>query len=192
MNAWSDRELQEWMQVWRSGVEPQASPQSIYRHVVRRSRLFRLWVAIELAIVAGAYALLAAAFVARPDPLDRTAIAALVLISTAALALSWRTWRGMLRTPGHTTAAWLAQALERTRRLRRGITGGWWLLAAELAVFIPWIGSRLRSHGVGSVAAWGLLAVLTAIVVGFLLVANRWVRRETETLERIGRELEDD
>ena len=192
MNASSDRELQQWMQVWRSGAEPAASAESIHRYVMRRRRLFGIWVAVDLAIVAGGYVLLASAFMARPDPIDRAAVAVLAILVTGALALSWRTWRGMLRTPGETTAAWLAQALERTRVLRRAVTGGWWLLAAELALFIPWIAFRLISHGVQPVFAWGLLAAVTAFAVAFLLGVGRWARREAETLERIGRDLRDD
>jgi hypothetical protein len=188
MNASSDRELQQWMQVWRSGAEPQASAESIHRYVVRRRRLLRMWIAAELAIVAGGYALLLWAFMAASDPIDRAALAVLAMIVTGALVLSWWTWRGMLRTPGDTTAAWLAQALERTCRARRGVTAGWWLLAAELAVFIPWIGFRLPAE----LSAWGLLAAVTTFAVAFLLAVGRWVRRDAETLERIGRDLRDD
>lgn len=192
MNISSDRELQQWMQIWRSGAEPHASPQSIYRHVVRRRRLLSIWVGLEIAIVAGAFALLSVAFVSRPDPIDRAALAVLAVIATGALAVSWRTWRGMLRTPVQTTAACLAQAIERTRRLRQAVTAGWALLGAELAVFVPWIAYRVHSTGPRSFSAWGLLAAVTALAVGFLLAVDRWARREAETLERIGRDLRDE
>ena len=58
---------------------------------------------------------------------------------------------------------------------------GWWLLALELAVMIPWIVFSLKAKTAG----FGLLAVLTVLVSVFLIVAERRARGELREWEEM-------
>ena len=120
-------------------------------------------------------------------------MAMLALVAAGALAFSWCTWRGTLRASAQTTAAFVALAVTRSRRVRRAIVVGWGILLAELLVFVPWIWHRLYD-GVAPTAdavwfAWGLLAGLTMLAVLFLVGLDVWARRDARRLQDLMREL---
>ena len=186
MSVSSDHELQQWTAIWQSDGEPVPPAEVIYRHVRRRRRQLVVSLVAEVVVAVGACALLAAIAAARPDPVERGFAAALGIVVMAALVISWRNWRGMLNPTEQTTAACLELSLERARRFRHAVRGGWFVLAAELAVFVPWIAYKQRLRG------WVLLAVLTALAVTWLIGLGRWARRDDDMLQRIRHEFETD
>jgi hypothetical protein len=190
----SDRELEQWMRAWQSPADiPAAAPEAIYRHVRRRSRLIRLWLVGEVAVLAVVAPLIARGF-AIGNALERVAMMLLALIGLAAIAFSWWNWRGTLRTSGASTAAFLALSRLRVDRLSRAVTAGWVVLVAEVLVFVPWIALRLYG-GPAPVSAtsvafsWGLLAAMTLLGVAHLLRLARWARNERAQLDAIEGEL---
>jgi hypothetical protein len=132
-----------------------------------------------------------------PDPVGRLAMGLLALITVSALAFSWVNWRGAIRTSTGTTTAFLSLSLERLRRLRRGLYAGWSILAAEIAIFVPWIWHRLYA-GAGPPSeaaerfAWGLLGGVTLLGVALLAGLHAWARREARMLDGLKRELGED
>ena len=72
----------------------------------------------------------------------------------------------------------------------------WPLLAAEVAVFLPWTWYQLYGNGgvpaaERSVFAWGLLVAMTAIGALALVLAQRWAARDAADLESLRSELMD-
>lgn len=194
MNAPSEPDLQHWMETWQRDAEPVTAPEAITRHVRRRSRLLAVWVAGEVAIAIGASVFLFYRAVSDPDPVEQLAMALLALVAPLAVGFSWWNWRGTFRVSTRTTAAFLQVSVERARRLRRAILGGWGILAAELLVFVPWIWYRLYRGSEPPSAeaiwsAWGLLAGLTGLALAFLAALHVWARRDERRLDDLRREL---
>lgn len=181
-----DRELEQWVQAWRVPLdEPAAPPEAIYRHVQRRTRLIRLWLAGEALVVVLVAPLIVSAFRVG-DAFERMGMAVLGAAGLAAAAFSWWNWHDTLRTSGESIAGFIGLSRLRIARLSRAITAGWVLLAVELMVFVPLI--ALRSPGAFS---WALLAALSSCGAAFLLALARWTSAERERLEAIEGELLD-
>jgi hypothetical protein len=194
MTEISDRELQQWIKTWTAPADtPSGAPESIYRHVQKRSRLLRLALVSEVAVVIAVSPLLVRAAVVG-DTLERIAMALLAMMAVAAVGFSWWNWRGAVRASGASTAAFLELSMMRVLRLRRAIVAGWCLLAAEVLVFMPWIWYRLYRNEAPPGAAvelfsWGLLTTMTLLGAGCLVALTRWARRERAQLENLRAEL---
>ena len=92
-----------------------------------------------------------------------------------------------------TSAAFLDLALARCRRRRRGLTAGWALLAAEVALFIPWIHHRLHLGASPTAAevltAYGFLATMAGTTAVILVWLGRRTRLDMRELEGLARGL---
>ncbi|HSC28191.1 MAG TPA: hypothetical protein VLD67_13010 [Vicinamibacterales bacterium] len=195
MTTPTDHELQQWIDVWHADTGETAAPEAIRAHVRRRSILLRVWIATEIVLCLFLLGFVVHRAVTHPDLLEKLAMALLALIAASAGALSWWNWRGALRAAAETTAAFLALSAERSRRLRRAISIGWGILAAEILVFVPWVWYRLYGGLQPPSAAaerfgWGLLAGMTVLAVLFLAGLHAWARREARLLDELRREVE--
>ncbi|MEW6321335.1 MAG: hypothetical protein AB1635_09625 [Acidobacteriota bacterium] len=194
MNQLPNHDLDQWTRAWHADEAPVTPPDAIRGHVRRRSRRLRVWLAGEAAVGLGALAVLARLIVVETDPAERAAFALLGLVVLGATLFAWHNWRDVLAPSADTTAHYLELAVERARRARRAVAAGWWILGAEVAVFVPWIGYRLYG-GVESATAesqafaWGLLAALCAAAMVALVAAGRWARRDEATIAALRGEI---
>lgn len=190
--ARADGELQAWMGAWQSGPGPGPEVRrALQRRVRRRSLGLKALAAGEVLFAAAmlAFLLRIAAFSRRlPDTLAMLALALLVVG-----AVGWSLWnrRGLWRPSAETSRAYLALSLARCRRRLRGLRFGWVLLAAEVAVFLPWIGWRIWREGpadpVLASYLWGylLLVLLVGVAAVVLALLARYSRRELRALEEL-------
>jgi hypothetical protein len=194
MTASQDQELQEWVKTWQTPLASPTHADELGARVRRHVRTRRLWAATEAAIGIAAFAVMSYRVVVEETMFEKVAMALLGLIALGAVALSWWQWRGIWRASAETTTAFLAGCVERGLRLQRYVAAGWVILIAEVAVFVPWIHYRLETSAEPASPsvqwfAWGLLALMTALAVVFLVVMQRWLRREQEALAEIQREV---
>jgi hypothetical protein len=195
MDNQPDPELQQWMADWQApGPQSTTTPEAIHRFARGRGRLIRMLVAGELVIVLALLPVMIATG-ARGSWFDRVAMMLLAAASVAAIGFSWWNWHGTLRATSESTAAFLALSRLRTMRLQRAIVAGWCLLAAEVAVFVPWVAYRLYGRGPAAdggvqVFAWALLVGLAALGAGWLVALRRWSISERDKLDVIQEELD--
>lgn len=195
MTTSAEHEWQEWVDTWQADSGPLAPPEAIRQYVRRRSRLLAVWVTGEVIVALGFSSFLVHRTLTDPDPAERLAMGLLALIAAAALVASWWTWRGAIRSSGLSTAAFVALAIERSRRVRRAIGVGWGILVAELAVFVPWVwhglygGADAPSRDAERFG-WGLLVGLTTLAVLFLGSLHAWARADRVRIENLRREIE--
>lgn len=197
MTPAQDRELRDWIDDWHAAGPAAPSVEAIAIRVRKRTRTMKLWLTSEAVVATVALAFLSYRAIIDPDPFEKLAMALLGLIAVSGLAVSWWLWRGMWRASAETTSAFLALQIARAGRLRRYLLIGWAILAAEVAVFVPWIGHRL--YGRGTLAdpsvewfAWSFLTTWVLIAVVGLLAAMRWARHEREQLLAIERQMDVD
>jgi hypothetical protein len=177
-----DNELRDWIADWQADPEPAPEVRDAIRKRVRRKSL-RMALATAFEIV---FAVVMLAFVAwsalrEPSPINAGAMACLALLILWATGCSLWYLRGTWKPSAETTSAFVDLSLLRCHRRLRAVRAGWWLLALELAVMIPWIVLSLKAKGAG----FGLLAVLTVLVSTFLIVAERRTRRELREWEEM-------
>jgi hypothetical protein len=118
-------------------------------------------------------------------------MASLCLLAVGALAFSLWNRRGLWTPATETTAAYLNLAHARLRRRREALRAARWLLAAETAIFLPWIWHRLHlGAGLPSLLdyalAYGYLALVVGVMGAVIVWLERWTRREMAQLEAIG------
>jgi hypothetical protein len=191
-----DDELREWMADWQA--EPEPAPEvrdAIRRRVKRQSLKMALATAGEMLFALAMLAFVIVSAYARPTALNIVAMGGLALLILWSMGYSLWSLRGTWRPSAETTAAFLALSILRCHRRLRTLRAGWWLLALELAIMIPWLylglnsdSSRSPAAGDYAVAA-GALVYLTGIVVAFLIGGERKVRRERAELEEMRRGL---
>lgn len=185
----SDRELDELMNDWQAAeaaVVPDTA--AILRQVKRRSLGLKVVTLSEIAIVTAALTGLTLFAVHHPDPFDVAAMAALGLLAVGALAFALWNRRGQWRPTAESTAAYLAIARSRARRRRTALRFSRWLLAAETAVFIPWIAYTLRTGQAdrsGWLSAYAFLALIVGVMSVAVVVLERWTRREMAALVEV-------
>ncbi|MBP6703247.1 MAG: hypothetical protein KBH14_00895 [Vicinamibacteria bacterium] len=190
--------IHEWMADWQeetTALRPSPA-EEIRVHVKRRERLLIGWLAGDVVVGVGCSTLLLHRAVTHPDPAERLAMGLLFLAVLAICVFEGYNWRGALGSSAETTATHLTLALDRSRRLQRSLQAGWPLLAAEVAVFLPWTWYQLYGNGgvpaaERSVFAWGLLVAMTAIGALALVLAQRWAARDAADLESLRSELMD-
>lgn len=182
-----DDELREWRADWQA--EPEPGPEirdAIRRRVQRKSFRMALATVAEVLFALAMLVFVAWSALRQPGPVHAVAMACLALLILWATGCSLWYLRGTWRPGTETTSAFVGLSLLRCRRRLRAVRAGWWLLALELAVMIPWIVLSLEAKGL----AFGLLAAATALVSAFLAMAERKARRELreweETRESLG------
>jgi hypothetical protein len=179
---WTDWTAQ-WQRVDAMPVAP-----TLARRVQSRSRLLTAWIAAEMIIAA--VALVVLVYVAATSTLvvDRIAMSALAAVTVATAAFALWNWRGVRHPHEVSQQAFLDLSLLRCARIRRGVTAGWWLLAAEIACFAPWIAVRLTALGASPeafVRSYGVLVVLATASVVFLVTLRRWAGREEAAIQAL-------
>jgi hypothetical protein len=181
-------ELNAWIDDWRAEDAGAATDiESIVRRVKRRSLGLKLLTIGELLIVIATLVSLTAFAVRHPHPLDIAAMSTLCLLALGALAFSLWNRRGLWTPATETTAAYLALAHARLRRRREALRFSRWLLAAETAIFLPWIWHRLHLGGgqpslLAYALAYGYLALVVGVIGGVIAWLERWTRRELAAL----------
>jgi hypothetical protein len=191
-----DPNFAAWARDWQAGAPAtDASAERIRKYVKRRGVVVRSLRAADF--VVGAIALPVLIYFAwiADDSVGRVAMIGLAAITVAAMGLSWWNWRGTATRAATTTAEYVAISAERLRRLRRGLSIAWIVLAAEVAVFTVWIWNRLytgESAPDAQVAqfSWAWLAGFTFVAVVSLLWFGRWMARDAERFEALRQELE--
>lgn len=192
MNTAPD-DLQDWIRDWQQTTPgPRPAPETLARLVRRRSMQLRVWIIGEW--VVGLVGLIAVSYLALTmrDPIERTAMAMLAAICVGALAFGWVNWRGAFDGVGASTTAYLDLSMRRLDRIRRALVAGWILLTAELAVMTPWIWyRRALLPAPAPVWPWVLLIVMCGSAAVGMVLAGRWLRRETVMVERLLAEHDD-
>jgi len=188
-----DHELSAWMDDWqseepRSAAGPAIDAAAILRQVKRRSLGLKLLTAGEVFLAAGALIGLTAFALRHPDPIDITVMASFCLLTLAALVFALWNRRGLWSPAAETTAAYLALARNRARRRQEALRVAWGLLAAETALFIPWIWHTLHAGGghpgpLSYTLAYGYLALVVGAMAALLAWLERWTRRERTRLD---------
>jgi hypothetical protein len=179
-------ELSVWMDDWRAGEPGLTDPEAILRRVKRRSLGLKLVTAGELLLVLAALTFLTRFALSHPTPMDIAAMAALGLLSVAALAYSLWTRRGLWSPAAETTAAFLDLARRRARQHQEALRAARWLLAGEILIFIPWIWHRLHTAA-ALLQGFGFLALVAGIASAVLVWLERRARRERAELEGMRR-----
>jgi hypothetical protein len=181
-----DDNLQAWTAAWQHSEPVPPADAALARYVRRRSRLISYWMIGELIVAAVALTAIALIILRRPDPFERLAMGSLGLVCVGAVAFSWWNWRGTTAAVGETTAAYLELSASRLMRLRRALTAGWIILAAELVVFVPWVWYRqLTSSDAAGWWPWAFLAGMAGLGAHGLTLVARWARREAAMVERL-------
>jgi hypothetical protein len=180
-----DQELSAWMDDWQTGkpgnpIDPPLDPTVLLRQVKRRSLGLKLLTAGELLFVVCTLAALALAALRDPSPVNVAVLAGLAFLALGAVAFSFWNRRGLWSPAAETTAAYLALTLARARRRREGLRAARWLLAAETALFLPWIWHILHTAAAAPGALRYLLAYgYLALVVGSMAAGIAWLERRT-------------
>jgi hypothetical protein len=193
MNTNTDPDLREWTADWQAGVDTPGPAPAIHDYVVQRSRFIRLWMWGELAVAVVALPVLGVIAWMTENPVERTVMLLLSVITVGAVALSRWNWRGMRDTASGTTVDFLELSLARIQRLRQAVWLGWGILVAEVALFTVWIVDRFagRGSGLGSETfAWTWLSTVTVIAIVHLLWLSRWVDRDAARFEALRRDLQ--
>jgi hypothetical protein len=185
----------EWTERWQRVDTPPEVVPALARRVQTRSRQLTAWIAIEMTIAA--IGLVVLVFVAATSTLvvDRVAMTALAVVVAATAAFAVWNWRGVRHPHEASQQAFLDLSLLRCSRIRRGVAAGWWLLAAEVACFVPWIGVRLTTLGASPDAylrSYGVLTILTAAAAAFLIALRRWAAREKVAIQTLAGEIRED
>jgi hypothetical protein len=184
-----DEELREWITDWQAGAEPAAEVRdAIRRRVKRQSFKMALYAAGEMVFGLSMLAFVIYSAAVRPAPFHLAAMGGLALLILWALAYSLWSLRGTWRPSAETTAAFLNLSILRCQRRLGAVRAGWWLLALELAILIPWL---FESLGAGPLA-YGLLAVLTVLVTAFLIGTKRQVLGDLQELEQLQKAMDSD
>jgi hypothetical protein len=196
MSAKSEIDLQALAADWQAPEAPASPAERIREHVRRRGRMFTMWAAVEVVIGTVFLTFLGHRAVTHPDPIEKLAMGLLAAITAAAMAFGLWNWRGTLGSSAEDTRTFVALSAERSRRLARAVRAGWVLLAAQVAVFVPWVSHRLYGDGRPpsseiELFAWGYLTVITALAVVFLLALQSWSRRDAAAFDEIRRELDE-
>jgi hypothetical protein len=197
MTTETNQDLREWIADWQdeSTASSHSTPaEEIRRHVRRRERLLVWWLAGDFVVGVAFFTFLLHRAVTHPDPIEKLAMGLLTLAVAAIAAFEVYNWRGTLGASAETTSAHLSLALDRSRRLQKGLRAGWPLLASEVAVLAPWIWYQLHGNGAAatieqSLFGWGLLTTLTGAGGLALILLQRRARRDAATLESLRREL---
>jgi hypothetical protein len=194
----TDPELERWMADWKGAGTPADPtlpavdvPATLRRRVRRRSLGLALLTAGELAFTATAIVVLWRVAQVLGTPFDLFTLITLAVLAGLALVFSlWNRW-GIWRPSLESTAAYLDLSIARCARHRRGLTAGWWLLAAEVALYVPWIWHRLYAdpgdppRALDFLAAYGFLAAVGGLIALVLWLLSRRTRRETQALEEL-------
>jgi hypothetical protein len=190
----TDREMQGWIDEWQATEVPGAPPAEIRSYVRRRSRLLALWIAAEVTIGVGGLLFVLYFMFTVSGGVHQLAMALLAAIVVAVLAFDSWNWRGTLSASAEDTTTFLTLSMERLRRVRRALRVSWLLIAAQVAVFTPWVWYRLYARPEAATArqqgfAWGLLIGMSVGAAVWTVLVDRWATRDARVLDALAKEL---
>jgi hypothetical protein len=185
-----DADWLTWTERWQD-LDAAPPPASLAARVGARGRLMAVWAAGEVAIGATAVVVLITLAATASSSADRLAMLALAAVSLAAGGFAWWNWRGTWRPRSQSLGSFVELSRLRCRRVRRGIAAGWWILAAEIACFVPWLALRPTAPGTARVGGYLLLAGLALAAVVALIAVKSWARREEEAIDTLAAEAGD-
>jgi hypothetical protein len=197
MTGNSDTDLRALMADWQSAPAPAAPADKIRAYVARRGRLLAAWAAFDTLLGTAFLVFLIHRAVTHPDPIEKLAMGLLAAIAAATMAFAWWNLLGTLRPSADDTRTFVALSVERSRRFARNLRAAWGVLAAQAAVFTPWVyhqlygGGRVPEDG-RELFAWGFLAFMLAGAAALVVALQAWARRDAAAFEQIRRELTDE
>jgi len=193
MTVQPDPELREWIDDWQQDAEPAAAARERIRaRVKRQSFRQKLFVAGEWAVGAGILAFLAAAVWGVSNPLEVPVALAFLLLLAGTVAYSVWNRRGLWKPSAETASAFLALSEARCRGRLRAVRASYVILAIEIAIFAPWIWSRLGgAAGPALARAYAFLAVFVAVAVMVLVLIRRRTLRDLGELDALRSQIED-
>ena len=184
----SDDELREWMSDWQADSEPAPDVRDAIRRRVRRQGFGMILLAAgEVAFACAMLVFLIGFAVRHPQPVDVATMAGFSLLVVWATGYGLWYRRGLWRPEAETTAAFLALSIRRCQRRLLALRAGWWLLAAEVVLFVPWIQFHAESPA-DYLFSYGFLALMAGGAAAVLVVLGRRTRRELGELEAVRRE----
>lgn len=186
MSTETDSELRAWMTDWQAGGEPAGD--EVRRRVRKQSREMQLTTAVELLFATGMLWFLGRYALRHPTLIDVATMIGLALVVVISVAASLWVQRGLWRPIAEDSATYLALCVARGRQRLRALRAGWWTLAAELALFVPWLWSH-RGGRVPLPVAYAFLALLATAAAAGLVIVTRHTRRELGELEALRRRL---
>ena len=183
MNIERELDWQALAQDWQALERPlpASALEQLAARVHARGRWLALWVLGECTVAVVAIAVLLRLAINADDMPDRLAMWSLTAVGVAATVFGLWNWRGAWRPVGASQQAYLELSFARCARLRRAAVAGYWVLAAEIVCFVPWIAAVLINAGAGLrayVGAYLYLAVFVAGAIVVLVATQRWVARE--------------
>jgi hypothetical protein len=184
-------EMKGWAAAWQA-TPPEPEVAALRRRVERRGRWLVLETVGEALISCGALGLLARAALVEPAAWNVATLGGLALLIVWIWVFALWNRRGLWRPESATFAAHLELSLRRAHRRLRGLLAGWWLLAGEVLLLVPWLWRVNQSRGLPSATAdflWSgfALAGLCGFAGAALVLLRRRTRREIEELEDLRR-----
>jgi hypothetical protein len=176
----TDPDFDRWSADWRVGVP---APGELARMAHREQRLLRSWIALDWLAGAGLIIFAAWLWIDDGTPVMRFAAAGIVVLTLAALAFTFRNWRGMLGGERASAADFLALAIARSRARLRYVRFGWWVLAADVVVIAGTFLTEARHEGLARLPT--MLASAAAAVTLAAVILLLWGRRERRRAARL-------
>lgn len=195
MTANHDVDLKDLAGDWQAAPYDPASAEEIKHYVAKRSGLLWSFAVIDVVIAGIALPILLYYGIATKDKVERLVMLALASITIATVAFGWWNWRGVLRASATSVSEYVAISAERLRRMRLAWRTAWFVLAAQVTLYVIWIPSHMHAGATppspGQLRfAWAWLAGLVLAFVMGLLWYGRWLKRDTARFEALRRELE--
>lgn len=197
MSEFDERlDFKQWATEWQAGgIRDTATDEQIRHYVKKRGGLVWSFLVTDFVIAGIALPLLVYLGIATDSDAQRLAMLSLASITIGAVGFGWWNWRGVLRASAASVSEFIAISEERLRRMRLAWRIAWFVLAAQVVVYVLWIPSQLQAGGTppspGQLRfAWGWLAGFTLAAVMGLLWFGRWLKRDAARFEAIRRDLE--
>ena len=183
MNVERELDWQALASDWQALERPLPPPalEKLTARVHARGRLLAAWVIGECVIAVVALTVLLRLATTADDLPTQLAMWSLTVIAVAATVFGLWNWHGAWRPVTQSQQAFIDLSMARCARMRRAANAGYWVLAAEVVCFVPWIAAVLINAGGGLrayVGAYLYLAVLAVGAIVFLRAVQRWVARE--------------
>jgi hypothetical protein len=190
-------ELSEWSAAWQTtdGIAADTRAEIARRIVGARRRWLAGAIAEGLIVVVGLAVTVHTGLQAE-RLVEQVAMASLSVVIVLAAIAGWYVRRGTY-PPLHATSPheWVEFLIARARLRLRMARGGFFLLAAETAIFIPWVASRaeraaMRSDTAAYIEGFLLLAAIAGTLGFSLWLSRRRAREELNRLTALWRELQ--
>jgi len=191
----TDHELAQWRASWQAEETASASGAAVdVRRIVATQRRRMAASHIFGTIFAAALLIFSGVMAYRDSSTERLAWAAVIwTLTLVATGFLIRNWRGLWTEDDNSSSAFLALARQRCHASLRAVRFGYWLVAIELVIALPWLSwdylAFKRPRGAdpsGTLTALGATILLAAIYWTFFAFQRRRKLREMHRLEELG------